>query len=313
MEDWALIRGWLLRACRRRGSRGGWGSLGRRGQGGELGFTAAVCAVAAADVVHGVRAAGAGVAGIAYNRRVTHFADRLGSLLESRLPVVVDSAGAEDDWAVVGPALLAASTRHLRAIVQVQCSLSSGLIGWQLVRSMYEYVVTYAWIAAKPEARSRLWLKADYEQRIKFEDDVANFEGPLLDENQRERIQAYIAHTSMSMPGLPDRATDVDSRWAHAFGEVEAHLPEQFRGFRKLYPLIYRNGSRFTHPTTHGVNALVSAQPRRLGVGTECPTKRDLGVIAAGILSLGLAVAVTATPAIRLTYDHIEGALSGGE
>lgn len=94
------------------------------------------------------------VAGLAYNRVVADFADRLASLLESRLPVVVDSEGAEDDWIVVGPALLAASTRHLRAIVHVQLSFRSGVIGWQLVRSIYEYVVTYAWIAGNPEART---------------------------------------------------------------------------------------------------------------------------------------------------------------
>lgn len=164
----------------------------------------------------------------------------------------------------------------------------------------------------QPRGAHRLWLKADYEQRIKLDADVARVGGALLDEKQSERIQAYVAQTSTSMPGVPDRATDVDSRWAHAFGEVEAHLPEQFRSLRMLYPLIYRNGSRFTHPTTHGVDAFVTGHPRRLGVGNERPIERDLGVIAAGVLGLGLAVAVTATPSLQLAYEHIDIALSGG-
>jgi hypothetical protein len=74
-------------------------------------------------------------------------------------------------------------------------------------------------------------------------------------------------------------------------------------------PLIYRNGSRFTHPTTHGLDAFVSGQSRYLGVGAERPIERDLAVIAVGILGLGLAVAVTATPFLQLAYEHVDTAL----
>ena len=35
-------------------------------------------------------------------------AERLCSLVESRLPLTVDSDGSEEDWNVVGPAILAA-------------------------------------------------------------------------------------------------------------------------------------------------------------------------------------------------------------
>jgi hypothetical protein len=62
---------------------------------------------------------------------VTDFADRLASLLEDRLPLVVDSEGAEDDWNVIGPALLAAATRHLRAIKHLQHGFGSRVVGWQ--------------------------------------------------------------------------------------------------------------------------------------------------------------------------------------
>ena len=91
----------------------------------------------------------------------------------------------------------------------------------------------------------------------------------------------------------------------------EEYRQAQFRRLRTLYPLIYRNGSGFTHPTTHGVSAFVSGEPPGLTVGDERPLERDLALIASGILALGLAVAVTATPALQLTYDEISAALAG--
>lgn len=238
------------------------------------------------------------------------FADRLASLLERRLPLRVESAGGEDDWNVVGPALLAASVRHLRAIQHLQHNFPSGVVGWQLVRSMYEYATTYAWIAGDPQERGRLWLKADYQQRMKLADDLAAFGDSLLTDAQRERIGAYVAEVAASMSSVPDRATDVDDRWGNALQEIDAHLPAEFRRFRALYPLIYRNGSRFTHPSTHGVNVFVSGRPRHLSVGEEHPLERDLVVLATGILAIGLTVAVTATSALELTYDDIRAALS---
>lgn len=63
-------------------------------------------------------------------------AERLCSLVESRLPLTVDSDGSEEDWNVVGPAILAAAARHLRAIAHLQATLPSAVVGWQLVRSM---------------------------------------------------------------------------------------------------------------------------------------------------------------------------------
>jgi hypothetical protein len=99
------------------------------------------------------------------------FADRMCRLLESKLPLTVESDGSEDDWTVVGPAVLAAAGRHLRAITYVQDRFASAVIGWQLLRSMFEYVATYAWVAADADARAAQWLKYDYVYRLKLDND----------------------------------------------------------------------------------------------------------------------------------------------
>jgi len=45
------------------------------------------------------------------NQAVPDFSDRLCSLLESRLPLVLESNGSESDWNIVGPAMLVAAAR----------------------------------------------------------------------------------------------------------------------------------------------------------------------------------------------------------
>jgi hypothetical protein len=42
--------------------------------------------------------------------------------------LTVESDGSEDDWKVVGPAILAAAVRHLRAIAQLQEAFPSVVV-----------------------------------------------------------------------------------------------------------------------------------------------------------------------------------------
>jgi hypothetical protein len=237
------------------------------------------------------------------------FAAQLCDLLESRLPLTVESDGSEDDWDVVGPAMLAAAGRHLRAIAHLKATFPSGVVSWQLVRSMFEYVATYAWIAAEPETRAKRWLKADYQQRLKLDDDLGSLGERLLDEQNRQRVSEFGADITQMPGSLIDRTTQADQAWSDRFEEL-GPLPEDMRSFRRLYPLIYRNASRFTHPSSHVVAAFVIGNPSRLSVGEEGPLERDLALVGSAVLAIGLAIATTATPALVLTLDEIREALS---
>jgi hypothetical protein len=240
---------------------------------------------------------------------LTDFATRLCELVESRLPLHIKTDGAEDDWDVVGPAILAASARHLRAISHIQATFPSAVVGWQLVRSLFEYVATYAWIAADPTTRAARWLKYDYGQRLKLDNDLGTFGETLLEADQRQRLTDFGAGIN-DMPNLVDRTTAADTDWATRLTEVEDFLPEDVRSFRRLYPLIYRNASRFTHPSSHVVAAFVSGEPPNLSVGDERALERDLTVIGSAIVALGLAIAATATPALAVSVDDVRAALS---
>lgn len=240
-----------------------------------------------------------------------NFPDQLASLLESRLPLAVTSDGREDDWAVDGPALLAAACRHLRALERLQSEFPSSLVGWQLLRSMYEYVTTYAWIAVDPDDRAPKWLKSDYRERLKLLNDYVELGQELLAEDDRDRVAAIAEGAVEAMPrSLVDRAKAADSAWEATLRELDGYLPEENRSFRALYPLIYRGGSRYTHPTTHGVATFVSGDPPRLAVGAEKGLERDLALVGSGILALGLAIATVATLSLGIPIADIRTALS---
>ena len=58
---------------------------------------------------------------------------------------------------------------------------------------------------------------------------------------------------SIAGPKRPqDRVSLTESKQAFRLA-LEGYLPEENRSFRALYPLIYRNGSQFTHPSTHAL------------------------------------------------------------
>lgn len=238
------------------------------------------------------------------------FAESICGLVESRLSLAVESEGAEDDWNVVGPAILAAAARHLRVLAHLQETFPSAVIGWQVLRSLFEYVATYMWVAADPEARAQRWLKHDYVYRLKLDNDFRELGEAFVEEADRHRVENFLPNVT-SMPDLVSRASAADDAWAEQLQELQGHLPENNRSLRQLYPVIFRSGSRFTHPSSHVVDAFVTGDPPQLAVGEERPLERDLVVLGAGILAAGLAIAVTASPALELTFDEIRQALEG--
>lgn len=246
-----------------------------------------------------------------YNSSVTDFADRLCTLIESRLPLTVESDGTQDDWNVVAPAILVAAAQHLRAVAHLQETFPSGVIGWQLLRSLFEDVTTYAWVAAEPETRAARWLKYDYEYRLKLANDFQQLGEEFVSEAERQKIEAALPDV-VAMPDLLSRTRAADEAWAETLQGLDDYLPEENRSFRRLYPLIYRNGSQFTHPSSHVVDRFVArADEQHLVIGDEQAPGRDLAVIGSGILAAGLTIAVAATPALAISLDEIRQGLAG--
>jgi hypothetical protein len=235
--------------------------------------------------------------------------DRIADLLESRLPLTVQTDGSQDDWNVIGLALLAASVRHLRVLRQLQAEVPSGIVGWQILRALFEYVTTFAWIASEPDVRARRWLKSDFEQRLKLHNDLASLGEELLEQGVREEFESYEPELP-ALPAVPERTSAADEEWQATIQELDDRLPEDFRRFRLLYSLIYRNGSRFVHPTTHGVNLFIEKNPPEVAIAGERPLQRDLVLIGNGLVALGLVIGSAAVPSLELEVEEVRQALA---
>src|SRR5947209_996896 len=87
-------------------------------------------------------------------------AGALAELVESRLPLEVEVAGPGGRWAVTGAGLLAHATGSLHAISLLQRAAGYN-DGFRLLRSLYDHVVTLAWLAEDQPTRLTLWRLED--------------------------------------------------------------------------------------------------------------------------------------------------------
>ncbi len=124
-----------------------------------------------------------------------------------------------------------------------------------ILRTLYEHVTTFAWLAAEPnEERMQLWLKADSKQRLKADDDCAKVGYPMLEPGLRGELEHNVATIQGSAPNLPDRAAAADAYWSgKIMGLHGSETPTSLRG---LYAFAYRRLSAIAHPSNMGLNAV---------------------------------------------------------
>jgi hypothetical protein len=212
----------------------------------------------------------------------------LKQLVRDRLPHAVESTGEMDDRNLAGPAILAAAAGTMEAILSLR-PLERELDESNLLRSLYEYTTTFAWIAADPETRTRRWLRSDYSERLHTDDDFRAAGTPLLEDDVRAELQAYGDDLRM-MPDLVGRADGADTAWNALFAEK---LPEagDYASSRGLYRLIFRGASGFTHPTTRALKRFISGGDGQFVVDVERPYG---GALLTASFMLALALLVSA-------------------
>ena len=176
----------------------------------------------------------------------------LTALVRPYLPLDVLVHGPADAWPLVGPALIARATGGLEAILAL-VPLGREADADTLLRSLYEHVTTFAWLAAEPgEERMRRWLKSDCEVRLRTDDDCRKVGVKVLDEDRRKDLEDTVAALPKGMPVLLDRAQAADAHWASRItGLRDSTTPTSFRG---LYAAAYRRFSAIAHPTNLGLN-----------------------------------------------------------
>jgi hypothetical protein len=221
---------------------------------------------------------------------LAHRAAALAALVENRLPLEGNSTGPWDAWPVAGPALLAHATSILNAIFLLRPHDAHNASS-RLLRSLYDHVVNFAWLAIDPPAHLALWRKSDLEERLKMDRDFRDAGEQLLSAEAREQMERDVASVGGSAPNLADKALRADDCWVPRIEGIE---PEGLKSFRGFYTVLFRQHSGLVHATMRGLNHVTIdlAAPRKRVV-LEAPLNGSRGPygMATVVYSLGLLVA----------------------
>jgi hypothetical protein len=203
------------------------------------------------------------------------------------MPMRVSSPGGRvDDWNVLAPALLARSHYLLESTMALRARPIDSFL---LVRSLYEYVVTFAWLAIDPQNHVPRFMKWEYDERDKGMKDLANFAEvePEWLLGLEEFRKQYVRDNVKCAPAVPDRALAAEARWSQLVSEG---LPAKY-GFRGMYAPVFRQASSFVHATTISAGHFVAGPWSSLVVGRPVKPKRSPVGMAPVVFGIGLLVA----------------------
>ena len=188
------------------------------------------------------------------------------AVVQERLPMGFYAG--DSQWAVASGAALVRMADTVTAgmsLMDAGCSVD----GWSLLRSLYEQVVTFAWVAIEPGPRYGRWFGDGLWSDLKFYNDATRFGVELLTETQVSQTRSLL--------GLDDEKADASEDCsrvsrrpasdkilpsvADQADEVDRHWPARIRGFherghllslRGLYLPAYRSASRSVHSSLGG-------------------------------------------------------------
>jgi len=225
---------------------------------------------------------------------IADVARRLGALVHGREHVVVPRPTEDEgSWcAMVGPALLMKSAGTLRSMMLLlpERHMVDPLI---LLRSLYETVVVFSWVAIDPEVRVERWYGHCHEVVLRNHNDWKQAGRPVLRPEEvkvekdtlrqiREdvglaRVNERGEYTQTLMPGVEVMATDCDKRWGDVVrgwssesrvGDV-GEVTGWHSSLRGLYRWVYRMGSMAVHSQHRGLDPFVTTDETWLMIHSE--------------------------------------------
>ena len=185
--------------------------------------------------------------------------------------------------------------------------------GRTLVRSLYEQVVTFAWIAIDPEPHYARWFAQSlwedfrlhndamrYGERVLSDDGVATTRRLLkLDEVEADQdamtpgcTRSHRRKTpdpELLTPAVTDRAHEADVYWSPRIRGL--HGVGHMLGFRGLCLAAFRITSRSVHGALGGLEAYVTDKPNRKVVDVARPEGRLMWALVAPSFGLALVIA----------------------
>lgn len=187
--------------------------------------------------------------------------------------------------------------------------------GRTLVRSLYEQVVTFAWIAIDPGPHYSRWFAqglwedlrlhndaVQFGERVLSEDEVATSRRllglddlrPPEDTEDAERTRPRKRKTpdpALLLPSVADRARDADEHWSVRIRGL--HPPGHMLGFRGLYLPAFRTASRSVHSALGGLALYVTDRPNRKIVDVARTEGRLMWALIGPLFGMALVIAAT--------------------
>jgi len=165
------------------------------------------------------------------------------SLVDQRFPERFYKG--EGHWRLLGHALIA----RIAGLVRSICALTA--TGQQadsliLLRTLYDHVLMFCWLAINPEERVYEWRDHAVVQRRKLHNDATLFGMRILSADELEEAAELVEFEH----GPIQRADEVDAYWSArvaGFRPPTKGRQEGLLTMRGLYTGIYRSASRIAH------------------------------------------------------------------
>jgi hypothetical protein len=158
-----------------------------------------------------------------------------------------------------------------------------------LLRSLYEQVVVFSWVAIHPDTRLELWEGTSKKEQLKLHNEALRYGETVL---TPKKVTEFAA--ARDIPPTVAMANELDEYWP---GRVPGlHEAGGLLSFHGLYQGIYRVGSRQTHGTFAALDPYVQGwPPRRQGatITVRESTEHNMLVysLAAPLLGIPLLIA----------------------
>lgn len=226
------------------------------------------------------------------------------ALVRSRLPMRY--YGGERWWSMFIAAALVRMTDTVENLLVLMTD-DRNLDGQTLLRSLYEQVVTFAWIGIDPDRRQCRWSGHALWDRLRLHNDAQRFGESILTDEEVVDVRKQLGigeeeaddcgstrkrknpYPDRIMPSVTDRALEADKHWAGRLPGL--HPSDHLLGFRGLYLGVYRVGSQSVHSSMQALEPYLTQDGARCIVGSARPGPRLTWAMIAPLFGIALLIA----------------------
>jgi hypothetical protein len=232
------------------------------------------------------------------------------ALVRRRFPMGFYSR--DTNWSQWSAAALVRMADTVEAAMRLMQS-GNDVDGRTLVRSLYEQVVTLAWVAIDPGPHYSRWLGQALWNDLQLHNDAEEFGVAVmspgevaharrllgLTENEGEQTRASECGVRRArgnrpaadrlLPPVPERAHAADEHWSRRIEGL--HPPRHMLSFRGLYPVAFRVPSRAVHGAVGALGVYITDRGNRRVVHLARREGRLMWALVGPLFGMGLTIA----------------------